>query len=82
MWALGKRGWPGGLPLVGEEGGAQLWKLAFRLEPAEALGGLEHGGERGIATAEVVDPDGGVDEDEAQGSAGLSRRQAGDGAGR
>ncbi len=44
MWALGKRGWPGGLPLVGEEGGAQLWELAFRLEPAEALGGLEHGG--------------------------------------
>ena len=44
--------------------------------------GLEQGGERGIATAEVVDPDGGVDEDEAQGSAGLSRRQAGDGAGR
>jgi len=41
MWALGKRGWPGGLPLVGEEGGAQLWELAFRLEPAEALGGLE-----------------------------------------
>ena len=37
MWALGKRGWPGGLPLVGEEGGAQLWELAFRLEPAEAL---------------------------------------------
>jgi len=44
MWALGKRGRPGGLPLVGEEGGAQLWELAFRLEPAEALGGLEHGG--------------------------------------
>jgi hypothetical protein len=57
MWALGKRGWPGGLPLVGEEGGAQLWELAFRLEPAEALGGLEHGGggpaqgHRGVAPA-------------------------------
>ena len=57
MWALGKRGWPGGLPLVGEEGCAQLWELAFRLEPAEALGGLEHGGggpaqgHRGVAPA-------------------------------
>ena len=30
MRALSKRGWPGGLPLVGEEGGAQLWELAFR----------------------------------------------------
>ena len=45
------------LRTMGDEGGAQCRKLALRLQPAEALGGLEHGGSspaqrhRGVAPA-------------------------------
>jgi hypothetical protein len=59
MWALGKRGWPGGLPLVGEEGGAQLWELAT---PSPIFNKDRDNPQGEVSATVVVRGDGGIDD--------------------
>src|SRR4051812_14595244 len=44
VWLLGNRRVGCGLRTMRDEGGAECWEMPLCLQPAEALGDLEHGG--------------------------------------